>query len=107
MSMESPLDKGKFIEILNRGIDRAIIKCEHYLTDKKFTTATWVFLQELGTVFREYEYPVYGERIKLSKTIGYKIKEVLETIQETEEQRKLIEKIFMDAFFNDPDEKSG
>ena len=104
MSMEPPLDKGKFIEILNRGIDRAIIKCEHYLTEKKFATASWLFLQELGNGFREYGYPVFGERIKLSKTIGYKTKEVLETIQETEEQRKVLEKIFMEAFYDYPDE---
>ena len=104
--MDLLLDKKKAHQILKPGIDKAIIKCEHYLTDKKFTTATWVFLQELGNVFREYGYPVYCERIKLSKTIGYKTKEVLETKQETEAQLKLIEKIFMDAFFNDPDEKS-
>ena len=103
--MEQSIDKDTAIKILREAINRAFNKCEPYLIDKKIETACWVFLDELGTVFREYGYPEYGVRIKLSKTIGYKTKDVLKTIQETEEQRKLIEKIFMEAFFYNSDDQ--
>ena len=104
--MERSLDRDTALRILNKAYARALIKCEHYLTEKKFETASWVFLEELGTVFREYGYPIYGVRIKLSKTIGSKTKEVLETIQENEEQRKIIEKIFVEEFFDNLDNES-
>ena len=102
--MEPPLDKDKALKILREAIIRAFNKCEPYRIGKKFDTACWVFLNEVGTVFREYGYPEYRVKIELSRTVKYKTKEVFQTIPETEEQRKLIEKIFMEGFFDYPDE---
>ena len=104
--MQRSLDIDTALQILNKAYGRALIECDDYLTEKKFDTASWVFLNELGTVFREYGYPVYGVRMELSKSIGYKIKEVLETIEQVEELRKTIEKIFVEEFFDNLENKS-
>ena len=90
-----PIDKDKAIKILREAIDRGFKACESYLINKKMQTCSWIFLNEVGTVFREHNHPEFDVKIKISKTLVHRTKEVLETIQEKDEQRKTIEKILM------------
>ena len=90
------LDKDEAIKILREAIDRGYKACESYLINKKMHTCSWTFLNEVGTVFREHSHPEFDVKIKISKTLIHRIKEVLETIQEKDEQRKTLEKILME-----------
>ena len=98
MSMVRSLDKDAFIEILNRGINSASIQCDFYLKQNDFKTASWMFIKEIAIIFRENGYPRLSKDIESSITIEFKIQEALEKIQETEELRKFIEKIFIEVF---------
>jgi hypothetical protein len=98
--MGSPLNIDEAIRILREAIDRACSKCESYLIAKKIDTCCWVLLNEVGAVFREYGYPEYDVKLKITKTIGYRTKDVLQTIQQKEEIRKSIENILMEELFD-------
>ena len=98
--MGSTLGIDEAIKILREAIDKACKACDSYLTTRKFDTCCWILLNEVGAVFREHGYPEYDVKMKITKTIGYRIKEVLQSEKEKGEMQESIEQILTEELFD-------
>ncbi len=103
MNMEQFIDNKDIRDILRKGVLTALYKCEHYLLEKNFEAASWVFIKEIAITFSKFGHPGVSNRIEASQAIGFKTQEVLKTKAEIDELKKLIEDLFQREFFDYPD----